>query len=180
METLRFIVRLRGTKLVPCCVMLMSIALAGAAREALAQDHASQDKDQKEILVKTPWGSMDAKATENTRELNLPVYPGAQLLNDKDSSPLHAELQFGGKPSIKFVVGKFVTPDSREKVRTFYQKKLGKQVTKYTEKTDDGSTEFEIEHKLDQRYVALKSHGSMTEIELVHLAGVESEHKDEK
>lgn len=171
--------RLRNVTLVTWCAVI-GIALAGAASDAPAQDHARQEKDKNEILVKTPWGSMDAKAAENTRELNLPVYPGAQLLNDKESSPLNASLQFGGKPGIKFVVGKFVTPDSREKVRAFYQKKLGKQVTKFTEKTDDGSTEFEIEQKLDQRYVALKNHGAMTEIDRVHLAGVETEHQDEK
>lgn len=163
----------------PWCALLTTIVVAGPAH-VRAQDHADRDKDKNEILVKTPWGSMEAKVAADTRALNLPVYPGAQLLNDKDSSPLHADLQFGDKPSIKFVVGKFVTPDSREKVRAFYQKKLGRQVTKFTEKTDDGSTEFEIEHKLDQRYVALKSRGAMTEIDLVHLAGIESDDAKDK
>jgi hypothetical protein len=177
-ETLRFAVWLRAAKFVAGCVMLTAIALAGAASDALAQDPANQDKDKNEILVKTPWGSLEAQAAADARGLKLPVYPGVKLLNDKESSPLHAELQFGGKPSIKFAVGKFVTPDNREKVRAFYQKKLGKQVTKFTEKDDEGSTVFEIEQKLDQRYVELKNHGSMTEVDLIHLEGVESDSKD--
>ena len=181
MEILRFVSQLRSARLVPWSVMVMALILASLAGDGWAQDHDTEhEKNKSEILVKTPWGSMEAKAAENTRELNLPVYPGAQLLSDKESSPLSASLQFDGKPGIKFVVGKFVTPDSRDKVRAFYQKKLGKQVTKFTEKDEDGSTVFEIEHKLDQRYVALKNHGAMTEVDLVHLVGVETEHKDEK
>jgi hypothetical protein len=156
--------------------MVIALVLASPAGGAWPQDKgADHEKDKNEIVVKTPWGSMEAKAAEDTHELNLPIYPGAQLLNDKESSPLSASLQFNGKPGIKFVVGKFVTPDSREKVRAFYQKKLGKQVSKFTEKDEDGSTVFEIEHKLDQRYVALKNHGAMTEVDLIHLAGVESD-----
>jgi hypothetical protein len=177
-KNLRFACRLRGARLVPWFAILTAVALARPVGDALAAGRdkdGDKDKDQKEIVIKTPWGGFDAQATADARGLGLPVYPGARLLKDKESGPVHADLQFSGKPSMKFVVGKFVTPDSREKVRAFYQKKLEKQVTKFTEKADDGSTVFEIERKLDQKYVALKSNGSMTEIDLVHLEGVESD-----
>jgi hypothetical protein len=168
---------------VPWFAILTAVVLVRPAAHALAAGRdkdKDQDKDQKEIVIKTPWGGLDAQATADARGLGLPVYPGAQLLKDKESGPVHVDLQFSGKPSIKFVVGKFVTPDSREKVRAFYQKKLDKQVTKFTEKAEDGSTVFEIERKLDQKYVALKSNGSMTEIDLVHLEGVESGAEEKK
>ncbi len=167
---------LRGAILAAWCAILMTIVLVRPNARASAQDHdTDKDKDKKEVSVKTPWGGFAAHVTTDAHALGLPVYPGAQLLKDKESGPIHADLQFSGKPSIKFVVGKFTTADSREKVRAFYQKELGKQVTKFTEKADDGSTEFEIKRKLDQRYVSLKSNGSMTEIDLVHLEGVETD-----
>ena len=167
---------LRGARLAAWCAILMTMVLVRPNARASAQDRdADKPKDKKEVVVKTPWGGFAAHVTADAHALGLPVYPGAQLLKDEDSGPVHADLQFSGKPSIKFVVGKFTTLDSREKVRAFYQKELGKQVTKFTEKSDDGSTVFEIERKLDQKYVCLKSNGSMTEIDLVHLEGVESD-----
>lgn len=187
MKNFRFAFWLRVARVIPWFAMLMTIALARPAASAFAQEHdvdqdrdAGQEKDKKEVTVKTPWGGFEASVAEDAKGLGLPLYPGAQLLNDKDSSPLHASLQISGKPSMKFVVGKFATPDSREKARAFYQKKLAKQVTKFTEKADDGSTLFEIKRKLDQRYVALKNNGSMTEIDMVHLEGVESDDEDKK
>jgi hypothetical protein len=77
-------------------------------------------------------------------------------------------------------VGKFRTRDSRDKVRAFYQKQLGSKVTKYTEKADDGSTVFEIKHKLDQQYVSLKSDEGTVEIDLARIEGVEESHAEQQ
>jgi len=154
------------------CLLGGSAATALASPPGRAQsDH--HDKDKKEVEVKTPWGGFDAQVAADAKGLGLPVYPGAQLLNRKDDQAVHAELKVNGKPSMKFIVGKFQTRDSRDKVRAFYQKRLGKKVTKYTEKADDGSTVFEIKHKLDQQYVSLKSSEGMIEIDLVRIEGVE-------
>ena len=157
---------------------LMAAFMAAAAATAMAgppgcAQSDNHDKDKKEVEVKTPWGGFDAQVAADAKGLGLPVYPGAQLLNRKDDQAVHAELKVNGKPSIKFIVGKFRTRDSRDKVRAFYQKQLGKKVTKYTEKADDGSTVFEIKHKLDQQYVSLKSSEGMIEIDLVRIEGVE-------
>ena len=152
-------------------------ALAGPPGRAQS-DHP--DKDKKEVEVKTPWGGFDAQVLADARGLGLPVYPGAQLLNTKDKQAVHAELKVNGKPSIKFIVGKFRTRDGRDKVRAFYQKQLGKKVTKYTEKADDGSTVFEIKHRWDQQYVSLKSDEGMIEIDLVRIEGVEESHAEQE
>lgn len=163
----------------------VAVVMAGAAAAALAGSPArppsdDHEKDKNKVEVKTPWGGFDAQVAADTKGLGLPVYPGAQLIKSKDDEPVHAELKINGKPSIKFIVGKFQTPDSRDKVLAFYHKALANKVTKFTEKSDDGSSVFEIKHKLDQQYVSFKSHEAKTEIDLVRIQGVESESEDKK
>lgn len=151
-------------------------ALAGSS--ARADDHG---KDKSKVEVKTPWGGFDAQVAADAKGLGLPVYPGAQLIKNKDDEPIHAELKINDKPSIKFIVGKFQTRDSRDKVLAFYQKALAGKVTKFTEKSDDGDSVFEIKHKLDQQYVSLKNHDAgTTEIDLVRIEGLETESGDNK
>lgn len=164
-------------------VCLAAVLMAGAAA-ALAASPASpsddHDKNKGKVEVKTPWGGFDAQVEADAKGLGLPVYPGAQLIKNKDDEPIHAELKINDKPSIKFIVGKFQTRDSRDKVLAFYQKTLANKVTKFTEKSDDGSSVFEIKHKLDQQYVSFKSHEGTIEIDLVRIEGLETESEGDK
>jgi hypothetical protein len=131
----------------------------------------------KQVEIKTPWGSFQAKASASQTALGLPLYPGAEPLKNEGSAPIHADLSIGGKPTITLVVGKFSTKDGKEKVRAFYQKELSNKVTKFTERADDGSTVFEMKHKAEQKYVSLKTIDGRTEIDLVRIEGVEDEKK---
>ncbi|HLW79897.1 MAG TPA: hypothetical protein VKU44_09905 [Terriglobia bacterium] len=160
-------------------MLVATAALAGASARAQS-DQDKEDKGKKELAVKSPWGSFDAQVAADAKGLGLPVYPGAELLKDKDDQALHAELKIEGKPGIKFIVGKFQTRDSRDKVLAFYQKELGKKVTKFTAKDDGGNAVFEIKHKLDQRYVSLKSGEGTTRIDMVRIEGIESDDADVK
>ena len=155
----------------------VTTALAGSPAGPSSDDH---EKNKGKVEVKTPWGGFDAQVEADAKGLGLPVYPGAQLIKNKDDEPIHAELKINDKPSIKFIVGKFQTRDSRDKVLAFYQKALANKVTKFTEKSDDGSSVFEIKHKLDQQYVSFKSHEGTTEIALVRIEGLESDSEDKK
>lgn len=168
---LRFLVSLAAVSLLP--------ALASGGLLARAQEQSGK-QEKKEIAVKSPWGSFDAAVSATPGKLGLPLYPGAKLLKedaDKNTGSLHFDLSISGKPDVHFMVGKFQTPDSLEKVREFYQKKLGSEVTKYTAKTEDGSSEFEIKHKKDGRFVQLKNVEGGTEIDLVRVEGVEMDDK---
>ncbi len=67
------------------------------------------------------------------------------------------------------VAAKFQTADSLEKVRDFYKQRLSSEVTKFTEKNQDGSTVFEIKRQGQEKIVAIHGAGPMTQIELVRV-----------
>jgi hypothetical protein len=77
-------------------------------------------------------------------------------------------------------VGKFETPDGIEKVRDFYQEKLGKDVTKFIEKTDEGGMAFEMKGKSGSKFVQLKNVSGRTQIDLLRLEGVDVQDEDKK
>jgi hypothetical protein len=145
-----------------------------------AQTSSAGESEKKEILIKTPWGGLEAAATPDPSRLGLPVYPGAKFMKNQESDSFSFDLSVKGKPDVHFIVGKFETPDGIEKVRDFYRKKLGKEVTKFIEKTDDGGMAFEMKGKSESRFVQLKSTSGRTEIDLLRIEGVDVQDKDEK
>lgn len=168
---------------------LLTILLAGALAAlwvqmrplpAYAQSSAAKEGEKKEILIKTPWGGLEAAATSDASRLRLPVYPGAKFLKDETSDSLSLDLSIKGKPDVHFLVGKFETPDDIDKVRDFYQKKLGKEVTKFIEKTDEGGMAFEMKGKSESKFVQLKSVSGRTQIDLLRIEGVEVQDKDKE
>ncbi len=78
-------------------------------------------------------------------------------------------MDFGGEHGVHLVVAKFETADSLDKVRSFYQDRVGGEVTKLAEKDSEGKTVLEIKHKDQERIVALKTTGCGTRIELVRV-----------
>jgi hypothetical protein len=155
-------------------VALAAAASAWAAPARGGQDEG-KDQDKNGIELKTPSGGFQLSGTVKASETGLPAYPGAKPMQDtdKDSGNLTFSLSREGKPDVHFWVAKLETPDSIDQVRAFYEKKLGKRVTKFVEKDKDGSMVFEM--KLSEnsgRFVGIKSHGGMTEIDLVRLEGI--------
>ena len=173
-------------KRLPC---LPTLILAGAlavlwveTRPApiCAQSGGAKESEKKEILIKTPWGGLEAAATPDPSRLALPVYPGARFMKDQASDSLSLDLSIKGKPDVHFLVGKFETPDGIEKVRDFYQKKLGKEVTKFIEKTDEGGMAFEMKGKSEGKFVQLKSVSGHTQIDLLRIEGLDVQDEDKK
>ena len=140
-----------------------------------APQKPATESEKKEISIKTPWGSFETSVTVNPSRLGLPFYPGARFLEGEAPGSLTLDLSIKGEPSVRLVVAKFQTPDSIEKVREFYRKKLGKDVTKYIEKTDDGGTAFEIKRKPLTKVVQIKTVDSVTEIDLVRIENAEGD-----
>jgi hypothetical protein len=122
----------------------------------------------KQISVQTPIGSFEVKKDVNEAQLGLPIYPGAtRLKDDKDSAAIN--MNFGGEQGVHVVVAKFETTENLDKVRSFYQDRVGGDVTKFTEKDNEGKTVFEIKNKNQERIITLKSTAGGTRIELVRL-----------
>jgi hypothetical protein len=131
------------------------------------QVHVNEAKSGKQVSIQTPVGSFEVKKDVNEAQLGLPIYPGATRLKDEDSATIN--MNFGGEQGVHVVVAKFETTDDLDKVRSFYQDRVGGDVTKFTEKDSEGKTVFEIKGKNQERIITLKSTGGGTRIELVHV-----------
>lgn len=121
----------------------------------------------KEVSIKTPIGSLEVHPQASEAALGLPLYPGAKPLTEDKGATV--DFDFANEATLRIVVGKFETPDPLEKVKGFYRERLGDQVTKYTEKSPDGKTVFEMKSSQVEKVVALKSKGDGTRIELVRI-----------
>ncbi len=153
-------------------LIVMVLAVSAMAPRLDAAPGQDQSKDQ--LSVKTDSGGLDVANNANAKEVGLPVYPGATHVrdSDKDGGGLLFNLSRAGKPDVKFVVAKFETSDSIDQVRDFYKKKLGHKVTKFSVDAGDGGLSFEMRaDKQHAKFVALKSTGGRTEIDLVRLEG---------
>jgi hypothetical protein len=148
-------------------------ALAWAA-PARRDPEQTKDQDPNGVVLKTPAGGFEVSGAVKASQTGLPVYPGATPVpdRDKDSGNLTFSLSREGKPDVHFLVAKLKTADSTERVREYYQKKLGHRVTKFSEKDKDGSMVFEIkESETSGKLVGIKSHEGITEIDLVRIEG---------
>ena len=132
------------------------------------------DGAKKEVSIKTPLGSLEVNHELNEASLGLPIYPGATRLTEHDSVNLNFDI--GDQTNFRVLAGKFETPDSLEKVRTFYHDHLGDQITKFRDKDEEGETVFEIKAGKLEKAVKLKANGDKTVIELVRVsqAGAEA------
>jgi hypothetical protein len=139
---------------------------------ALTTRAYAEERENKEFLIKTPWGFFEAQKTFDPTRLGLSLYPGAKYVKDNDSGTATLNLSFSGQPPIRILAGKFRTPDTMEKVREFYRKNLGAGIAKYTEKTFEGSAAFEMRRKSLIQAVELKSADGATEIHLTRVEGV--------
>lgn len=120
----------------------------------------------KEASIRTPIGSFEVAKNVDEGQLGLPIYPGARRLKD-DAAAI--DMEFGGEAGVHLAVAKFETSDPLDKVKAFYQDRLGNEVTKSVEKDSDGKTVFEIKRSGSEKIVALKDTSSGTRIELVRV-----------
>jgi hypothetical protein len=120
----------------------------------------------KAIAIKTPVGSLDVQGEVNEARLGLPLYPGATRVNNKGAT---VNIDLPGDESVRVVAAAFETPDQLEKVKAFYQERLGSEVTKFTGRSQEGKTVFEIKRRSEEKVVGLREVGGGTRIELVRV-----------
>ncbi len=174
-----------GSNIVP--IVLLSLALivmvcvlaVWASLRFIAHDvHVSVNDEsttKKAVSIKTPFGGIEVNKNGEVSEaaLGLPVYPGAARVRDEDSASV--SLGLPGDTGLHLAVAKYQTPDAIEKVKAFYQDRIGKEVTKFRERDHEGKTVFEIKVGDDVKVVALKDEFEGTRIDLVHLSAGEGE-----
>jgi len=123
---------------------------------------------QKEVSIKTPVGSVEVHKDVNADNLDLPIYPGAIRVKDKDSATVNVGI--GDAGGLQILAARFETTDSLEDVKAFYKVQLGSRVTKFTEHGADGKVEFDIENADLEKIVELRSAGGKTVIHLVRVS----------
>ena len=123
---------------------------------------------QTDLAINTPVGSMQVHKNVSADNLDLPIYPGAIRIRDKDSATV--DFGFGGEAGVHIMAARFETRDSLEAVKSFYMEHLGTAVTKFTERGSIGKSSFEIKHQDLDRVVEIETQGGKTVIKLVRIS----------
>lgn len=149
---------------------------------ACSVDVRDVDDRNKDVDVRTPVGSVSVR-TSDKPETGLPTYPGATPLRDGESDGATVNVGVLGV-GVNVAAGKFETSDTPDAVLAFYRDALrplgavtecrgdldferGKPVC------DPEFSETEVQllvgREAEQRIVAVKPHGTGSEIALVHV-----------
>ena len=123
---------------------------------------------QTDFAVNTPVGSMEVHKDVSADNLDLPIYPGAVRIKDKDSATV--DLGFGGEAGVHIKAARFETTDSPDAVRSFYKERLGSAVTKFTNHGVTGKISFEIKERDLEKVVEIETEGGKTVIKLVRVS----------
>jgi hypothetical protein len=107
-------------------VLAAAVLLAGTAGCRVHVDKSANGQD-KNVQVDTPFGGVHVNTNQTTAaDLGLPVYPGAQLVEDKDHDK-SADVHLGfGKWELRVKAVSYATADKQEQVVAFYKKALGR------------------------------------------------------
>ena len=87
------------------------------------------DKDQqnKKVDIQTPFANLKVDTNQKSADNGIPVYPGARPRPESSGDTHHANVNIAGMGfGLKVVAAEFVTDDSPDKVKTFYEDKLKK------------------------------------------------------
>jgi hypothetical protein len=122
----------------------------------------------KEVSINTPVGSIEVHHEVDEDSLSLPIYPGATRVKDKDTASVN--LDFAGEAGVRVLAAKFETLDSFERVKAFYQERVGSQVSKLTDQGSNGKITFDIKGNDQEKIVDVKGAGNKTQIELVRIS----------
>lgn len=128
--------------------------------------------DMKVVTVKTPMGNFKIAREQGASDLHLglPLYPGATRAedsNDDDSVSLAFELP--NETNLRIAAAKFNTPDVLSRVQEFYKKRLGGEVSSFSQTNRDGKVFFEINSNEQDKVVSLSPQDGGTRITLVRI-----------
>lgn len=128
--------------------------------------------DAKVVTVKTPMGNFKIAKEQSVSDLHLglPVYPGATRAEDSsDHNSVSLAFDLPNETNLRIAAAKFNTPDAVSKVRDFYKKELGGEVTSFSQTNRDGKAVFEMKYNEQDKVVSLSPHDGGTRIDLVRI-----------
>jgi hypothetical protein len=105
--------------------LLACLALAAGVAGCRVHVDKGANGEDKTVHVDTPFGGIHVNTDQTTAaDLGLPVYPGAQIVKDKDNDK-SADIHMGfGEWELRVKVVNYSAPDSQDKVVAFYKKAL--------------------------------------------------------
>lgn len=106
------------------CLVAGAVLAAGISGCRVQVDKGPNGEDKK-VQVDTPFGGIHVNTDETSAaDLGLPVYPGADIVKDKDNDK-SADIHMGfGDWELRVKVVNYSTADSQDKVVAFYKKAL--------------------------------------------------------
>lgn len=111
------------------CIPAFSAALLLAVSISGCRVHTVKgpNGEDKQVQVDTPFGGIHVNTGQTTAtDLGLPVYPGAQLITDRDNDK-SADVHMGfGKWELHVQAVNYASSDSQDKIVAFYKKALGR------------------------------------------------------
>jgi hypothetical protein len=111
----------RGLAAGSLACLLLATGIAGCR----VQVDKGPNGEDKRVQVDTPFGGIHVNTDQTTAaDLGLPVYPGADIVKDKDNDK-SADIHMGfGEWELRVKVVNYSTSDSQDKVVAFYKKAL--------------------------------------------------------
>lgn len=87
---------------------------------------SDKDKEKQKVDIQTPIANLKVDTSSQATDNGIPVYPGSKPREaDKDGDKHRANVNIGGLGfGLKVIAAEYVTPDSPDKVKAFYQDKL--------------------------------------------------------
>jgi len=107
--------------------VLTGLALVGGITGCRIHVDKDANGQEKNVQVDTPFGGVHVNTNQITAvDLVLPVYPGAEIVKDKQHDK-SADVNMGfGEWSLRVRAVNYSTADSQDKVTVFYKKALGR------------------------------------------------------
>jgi len=108
---------------------MLSIVLLSASLGLLAACSvkvSDKDKEKQKVDIQTPIANLKVDTSSQATDNGIPVYPGAKPREaDKDGDKHRANVNLAGLGfGLKVIAAEYVTPDSPDKVKGFYEDKL--------------------------------------------------------
>jgi hypothetical protein len=86
-----------------------------------------KNKEAKKVDIQTPFANLKVDTSANSTDNGIPVYPGATLRPQEGDNNHRANVNIQGVGfGVKVVAAEYQTPDSPDKVKSFYLDKLKK------------------------------------------------------
>ena len=86
-----------------------------------------KDKEAKKVDIQTPLANLKVDTSAASTDNGIPVYPGATPRPEEGGDKHRANVNVGAMGfGVRVIAAEYITPDSPEKVKTFYLDKLKK------------------------------------------------------